>query len=171
MDLSVSIKKNLRDFVLDVNFSTENEIFALLGASGCGKSMTLKCIAGIETPDAGKIILNGRILFDSEKKINLPPQQRKIGYLFQNYALFPNMTVEQNIAFGPTLKKWSKKEIDTNVDRMLELVNLKGYNKRKITTLSGGQQQRIAVARALINRPDVLLLDEPLGALDLKLRQ
>jgi len=100
MVLNVSIKKILRDFVLEVNFSTKDEIFAILGESGCGKSITLKCIAGIETPDAGKIILNDRILFDSEKKINLPPQMRKVGYLFQNYALFPNMTVAENILFA-----------------------------------------------------------------------
>ena len=100
MKLEVAIKKNLRDFVLNVKFTVQDEVFALLGASGCGKSMTLKCIAGIETPDEGKIILNGRTLFDSDKKINLPPQARRVGYLFQNYALFPNMTVAENISFA-----------------------------------------------------------------------
>ena len=108
MVLQVSIKKKLRDFTLDVDFTVRDEVFALLGASGCGKSMTLKCIAGIETPDEGEIILNGRTLFNSAKKINLPPQMRRAGYLFQNYALFPNMTVAENILFAAVGDKISK---------------------------------------------------------------
>ena len=146
-------------------YINKNEFLTLLGPSGCGKTTTLRIVGGFEKPTEGEIFYLGERIND------VPPHKRNINTVFQRYALFPNMTVEQNIAFGPTLKKWSKAEISKNVDKMLELVNLKGYNKRKITTLSGGQQQRIAVARALINRPDVLLLDEPLGALDLKLRK
>lgn len=143
----------------------KNEFLTLLGPSGCGKTTTLRIVGGFEKPTRGDVFYLGNVIND------VPPHLRNINTVFQRYALFPNMTVEQNIAFGPTIKKWDKKEISKNVDKMLELVNLKGYNKRKITTLSGGQQQRIAVARALINQPDVLLLDEPLGALDLKLRK
>ncbi len=146
-------------------YINRNEFLTLLGPSGCGKTTTLRIVGGFETPTKGDVFYLGNLIND------VPPHKRNINTVFQRYALFPNMNVEQNIAFGPTLKKWDKKEIDKNVDRMLELVNLKGYNKRRISTLSGGQQQRIAVARALINRPDVLLLDEPLGALDLKLRK
>ncbi len=163
-----NIYKNFEDnIVLDgINlYINQNEFLTLLGPSGCGKTTTLRIVGGFEKPTSGDVFYLGKCIND------VPPYERNINTVFQRYALFPNMTVEQNIAFGPTLKKWDKKEIDKNVDRILELVNLKGYNKRKITTLSGGQQQRIAVARALINRPDVLLLDEPLGALDLKLRK
>lgn len=162
MKLEVNIKKILRDFDLDINFSTENEIFALLGASGCGKSMTLKCIAGIETPDAGKIILNDRILFDSEKKINLPPQKRKIGYLFQNYALFPNMTVAENILFAA--KNFEKLEENLRRFKISELRD--AYPAE----LSGGQQQRVALARILSSSAEILLLDEPFSALDSHLK-
>lgn len=146
-------------------YINKNEFLTLLGPSGCGKTTTLRIVGGFETPTKGEVFYLGNRIND------VPPHKRNINTVFQRYALFPNMNVEQNIAFGPTLKKWDKKEIDKNVDKMLELVNLKGYNRRRISTLSGGQQQRIAVARALINRPDVLLLDEPLGALDLKLRK
>ena len=164
MILRVSIKKKLRDFTLDVDFAVRDEIFALLGASGCGKSMTLKCIAGIETPDAGKIILNGRTLFDSDKKINLPPQARRAGYLFQNYALFPNMTVAENITFAATGDKFSK--LKENIARF----QLDGLENAYPAQLSGGQQQRVAFARVLTSHAEILLLDEPFSALDSHLK-
>ena len=160
MDLRVSIKKKLRDFVLEMEFEVRDEIFALLGASGCGKSMTLKCIAGIETPNEGKIILNGRTLFDSAKKINLPPQKRRAGYLFQNYALFPNMTVAENILFAATGDKISKLKENLSRFRLDGLENVYPHE------LSGGQQQRVALARVLTSHAEILLLDEPFSALD-----
>ena len=166
MALSVDIEKKLGNFHLKVKFEVENEVLAILGASGCGKSMTLKCIAGIERPDKGRIILDGVTLFDSEKKIDLPPQKRKVGYLFQQYALFPNMTVEQNIACG-VREKERKAEA---VAEMLHLMELEGLEKKRPHQLSGGQQQRVALARILINAPEVLLLDEPFSALDTHLR-
>ena len=171
MSLEISIEKKLDGFTLRAAFTAGNTSTALLGASGCGKSMTLRCIAGIVQPDKGRIVLDGRVLFDSEQHIDLPPQQRGAGLLFQNYALFPNMNVAENIAFGLRIKKKSKAYIDDKIKYALKLVNLDGYEKRKIDALSGGQQQRIAIARAIVNEPKVLLLDEPLGALDLKMRQ
>lgn len=166
MALSVNIEKKLGDFNLKVNFEAENEILAILGASGCGKSMTLKCISGIEKPDKGRIVLDGVTLFDSEKKINLPPQKRKVGYLFQQYALFPNMTVEQNIGCGVR----DKEKREQAVADMIQAMNLTGMEKKKPNQLSGGQQQRVALARILVNEPEVLLLDEPFSALDRHLR-
>ncbi|MBQ7476517.1 MAG: ATP-binding cassette domain-containing protein [Selenomonadaceae bacterium] len=163
MDLSVSIRKKLRDFFLDVSFQTSNEIFALLGASGSGKSMTLKIIAGIETPDEGKIILNGRVLFDSEKKLNLPPQSRRLGYLFQNYALFPNMTVAENILFAAV---GNRNEKLCSLDENLKRFQLRGLENSYPHELSGGQQQRVALARILTSHAEFLLLDEPFSALD-----
>lgn len=165
MSIEVNIKKKLGDFQLDIAFSAENEILALLGASGCGKSMTLKCIAGIETPDEGRIVLDGRVLYDSEKRIDLKPQKRKVGYLFQQYALFPNMTVEQNIAAG--LRDKEKQSILPDVIRSM---HLEGMEKKRPHQLSGGQQQRVALARILVNEPEVLMLDEPFSALDSHLR-
>ena len=163
MNLYVRIKKFLRDFVLDVNFSTRDEVFALLGASGCGKSMSLKCIAGIETPDEGEIILNDRILFSSDKKINLPPQTRRVGYLFQNYALFPNMTVAENILFAAVGSESDKlRGLEENLKRF----ELKGLENSYPHELSGGQQQRVAFARILTSHAEILLLDEPFSALD-----
>ena len=166
MSLLVEIEKQLGDFHLNVAFESENKVLALLGASGCGKSMTLKCIAGICRPDRGRIVLNGKTLFDSEQKIDLPPQKRRVGYLFQQYALFPNMTVEQNIAAGVRDKKQSK----TIVADMIRRMRLEGHEKLRPHQLSGGQQQRVALARILVNEPEVLLLDEPLSALDSHLR-
>lgn len=163
MSLQAIIKKRFSGFSLDVSLNTDGGVMGILGASGSGKSMTLKCIAGIETPDEGRIVLNGRVLFDSEKHINLPPQKRKVGYLFQNYALFPNMTVETNIAAGLSGSKEEKQEA---VARMICLFKLEGLEKRYPSQLSGGQQQRVAIARALANNPTILLADEPTGALD-----
>lgn len=166
MALSVDIEKKLGNFHLEVKFEARNEILSILGASGCGKSMTLKCIAGIEKPDKGKIVLDGITLFDSGRKINLPPQKRKVGYLFQQYALFPGMTVEQNIACGVR----NKKRTDSVVKELICAMNLEGMEKKKPYQLSGGQQQRVALARILANEPEVLLLDEPFSALDSFLR-
>lgn len=143
----------------------KNEFVTLLGPSGCGKTTTLKIIAGFETCDDGEVIFE-------DKKINdVPPFDRQINTVFQKYALFPHMNVYENIAFGLRIKKLSKSIIDTKVKEVLKLVSLEGFEKRNIDSLSGGQQQRVAIARAIVNEPRVLLLDEPLGALDLKLRK
>ncbi len=143
----------------------KGEFFSLLGPSGCGKTTMLRLAAGFEEPDAGRVFLDGRDITD------LPPDKRKVNTIFQSYALFPHMTVRDNIAFGLTIAKRPKREIRAEVDRMLELIRMADQAGKKPDQLSGGQKQRVAVARALINRPDVLLLDEPLAALDLKLRQ
>ena len=168
MALSVDISKRLGEFQLRVQFETEGEILALLGASGCGKSMTLKCIAGIETPDSGRIVLNGRTLFDSEKHINLSVQKRRVGYLFQQYALFPNMSVEQNILAGT--KRLPKEQRAALVREKIAAFGLQGLEKKRPAQLSGGQQQRVALARILVSQPEVLLLDEPFSALDSHLK-
>lgn len=146
-------------------YINEKEFITLLGSSGCGKTTTLRCIAGFIQPDSGKIIFEGKEIND------VPPHKRKVNTIFQRYALFSHLNVFENIAFGPELQKMPKDEIRKTVAEMLELVNLKGFEKRSIDSLSGGQQQRVAIARALANKPHVLLLDEPLGALDLKLRK
>ena len=164
MSLSVDLEKQLGSFHLRVRFQAEDEITALLGASGCGKSMTLKCIAGIMTPDRGRIVLHDRVLFDSEKGINLPPQQRKLGYLFQNYALFPNMTVEKNILCG--IRSGSKTEKAAALADAVRRFRLEGLEHHYPAQLSGGQQQRVALARILCTRPEAILLDEPFSALD-----
>lgn len=167
--LKVRIKKQLENIVLDVDFETDDEILGLIGASGSGKSMTLKCIAGIEKPDSGQIILNDRILFDSEKKINLRPQERKIGYLFQNYALFPQMTVKKNIQVSVN-KVYQKSDKEKKVNDIMETLNIKEIANKYPSEISGGQQQRVALARIIVNEPDFLLLDEPFSALDAFLR-
>lgn len=167
--LIVEIKKQLADFQLDINFSNNDQPLGLLGASGAGKSLILRCIAGIETPNTGRIVLNGRILFDEKQGINLPIRSRKIGFLFQNYALFPHLTVAQNIAFGLP-KSTPKLLIKQQVEGQLTSVQLPGYANRYPHQLSGGQQQRVALARALVSQPEVLLLDEPFSALDTHLR-
>lgn len=162
--LTVEMKKHFPNFCLDVSFSAESsEILGLLGASGCGKSMTLKCVAGIETPDKGRIVLDDRVLYDSEKHICLRPQERNVGYLFQQYALFPTMTVWENIAAGCRKRGQAKREA---VKAMLAAMRLEGLAEKRPRQLSGGQQQRVALARALINEPKLLLLDEPFSALD-----
>lgn len=170
MGLLVDIQKRLSEFDLRVKFQVEEagEILALLGASGCGKSMTLKCIAGIERPDRGRIVLGDRVLFDSELGINLPPQQRRVGYLFQSYALFPNMTVLENVMVGAT--GTTREEKRARAMRELASVRLGGQEGRKPSQLSGGQQQRCAIARILASDPELILLDEPFSALDGYLR-
>lgn len=169
MSLEVRIEKQVGNFLLKTEFVTDGEPTALLGASGCGKSMTMRCIAGIIRPDKGRIVLNGRVLFDSELKIDLPPQKRGVGYLFQNYALFENMTVEQNIACGIHAEK-NKKVRKERVAAMIERMQLSGLEKHRPSQLSGGQQQRVALARILIGKPEIVLLDEPFSALDSYLR-
>lgn len=161
MALTVAIKKHYDKFDLAIDFSIDRGILGVLGASGCGKSLTLKCIAGIETPDEGKIILNNRVLFDSEQGINLSPQERNVGYLFQNYALFPHMNVIENIATG--IKQSDKKSI---IDKYLQIFHLENIQELYPKNLSGGQQQRVALARIFASEPEILMLDEPFSALD-----
>jgi molybdate transport system permease protein len=163
--LSVTLIKHLPGFSLDVSFSTDRLPLGLLGASGAGKSLILRCIAGMETPDAGRIVLNDRVLFDSALGINVPSCDRNIGVLFQHYALFPHLTVAQNIAFGLP-KGLSARQRQWSVAQQLAAMHLQGLGDRKPTELSGGQQQRVALARALASQPEVLLLDEPFSALD-----
>lgn len=168
MGLHVNIEKKLPGFKLQIDLACDNEIIGVLGASGSGKSMLLNCIAGLIKPDKGKIVLNDRVFFDSAKKINISPQDRKPGYLFQNYAMFPHLTVEQNIAFG--LELLSKEEQRQKVNELLERFHLGGMGKRYPAQLSGGQQQRVALARAMAVEPKILLLDEPFSALDQHLK-
>ena len=150
----------------NINLSIKkNEFFTLLGPSGCGKTTMLRIIGGFEHATEGSVF------FDGVNINNVPPNKRHINTVFQRYALFPHMNVFENVAFGLKVKKTPKPEIEQRVRDMLALVNLRGFEKRSVTSLSGGQQQRVAIARALINEPEVLLLDEPLGALDLKLRK
>lgn len=166
MKLEVKIFKHLHEFDLDVKFCVNEETLGLIGASGSGKSMTLKCIAGIETPDYGRIVLNGQILYDSELKINLSPQKRNIGYMFQDYALFPNMNVYENIAAPLIARKLDKETVKIKVNKMIDTFCLNGNEKRYPNQLSGGQKQRVALARLLVYDAKVLLLDEPFSALD-----
>ncbi|MGJ3244806.1 MAG: molybdate ABC transporter permease subunit [Elainellaceae cyanobacterium] len=166
--LEVQIEKQVAGFHLIVGFQTNREPLGLLGASGSGKSMTLRCIAGLEAPSQGRIVLNGRVLFDSKKKINVPSRDRKVGLVFQNYALFPHLTVAQNIAFG--MRHIPKRQRAAEVMIYLDRIGLTGLGDRYPHQLSGGQQQRVALARAIAIRPDILLLDEPLSALDTYLR-
>lgn len=164
----VNISKSYGDNVIldDLNlYIRENEFITLLGPSGCGKTTTLRILGGFENPDKGKVI------FDGKDITNLPPNKRALNTVFQKYALFSHMTIAENIAFGLKIKKKSKSYIDDKIKYALKLVNLEGYGNRSPESLSGGQQQRIAIARAIVNEPKVLLLDEPLGALDLKLRK
>ena len=162
------ISKSYGDHVVldDLNlYIRENEFITLLGPSGCGKTTTLRIIGGFEAPDAGSVV------FDGKDITSLPPNERNLNTVFQKYALFPHMSIAENIAFGLRIKKKSKEYINDKIRYALKLVNLEGFENRSIDSLSGGQQQRIAIARAIVNEPKVLLLDEPLGALDLKLRQ
>ena len=170
MSLDMKIKKDFGGFVLDLELHAENEVLALLGASGCGKSMTLKCISGIVKPDEGYVRVNGKTLFDSEQNINLTPQERHVGLLFQNYALFPNMTVEQNIMMGMTGFDMRTSEKKERAREMIRSFYLDGLEHHKPAQLSGGQQQRVALARIMVSRPSILMLDEPFSALDSFLR-
>ena len=169
MSIVVDIEKALGDFHLKMAFEAGNETLALLGASGSGKSMTLKCIAGIETPDRGRIVVDDVVLFDSEKHINLTPQQRHTGLLFQNYALFPNMTVLQNIRAGAN-REPDRKKREAMVAAIMDSFGLTSLAHHLPSQLSGGQQQRTALARILVSNPNILLLDEPFSALDNHLR-
>ncbi len=170
-DVIISLKDISKAFdgetVLDhINLEIhDKEFVTFLGPSGCGKTTTLRIIGGFETPDTGDVFFDGKRIND------LPPYQRNVNTVFQKYALFPHLNVYENVAFGLRLKKTPEEQIKEKVQEMLAMVNLKGFERRRVTTLSGGQQQRVAIARALINHPKVLLLDEPLGALDLKLRK
>lgn len=166
MSLSVDIKKRLGSFQLDVSFEAQDatETLALLGASGCGKSMALKCIAGIERPDEGRIVLNDRVLFDSAAHVDMPVQQRRVGYLFQNYALFPTMTVLDNVLVG--VREGSRDERRERAQAQIRAFRLEDLEDHRPAELSGGQQQRCALARIMANDPELLLLDEPFSALD-----
>lgn len=168
MAIEVRIHREFDDFKLDVQFQSESRRIGILGASGCGKSLTLKSIAGIERPETGKIESAGKVFFDSAKKIWMPPQERNVGYLFQNYALFPTMTVEKNIGIA---LRCGKKEKEKKVRDMIDRFSLQGLEKKLPGQLSGGQQQRTALARIMIYEPDMILLDEPFSALDSYLKE
>ncbi len=190
--LRVDIEKKFDKITLSAAFQVDKDFFGIIGASGAGKSMMLKCIAGIEKPDRGKIVLDDKILFDSEKKINLKPQERHIGYLFQNFALFPQMTVWENVyvavnkkyyksedsdkvinSYKTDIRDSEKKSKDRRVDvvnETLEMLNLKGFEKKYPGEISGGEQQRVALARIIVNEPEFLLLDEPFSSLDTYLK-
>lgn len=168
MAIEVRIHREFDDFKLDVQFQSESRRIGILGASGCGKSLTLKSIAGIERPETGKIESAGKVFFDTAKKIWMPPQERNVGYLFQNYALFPTITVEKNIGIA---LRCGKKEKEKKVRDMIERFSLQGLEKKLPGQLSGGQQQRTALARIMIYEPDMILLDEPFSALDSYLKE
>ena len=168
MSISLDIRKKLGDFSLDISFETDAKRIGILGPSGCGKSMTLKSIAGIERPDGGRIQIDDRVLFDQKEKVNLKPQKRRVGYMFQNYALFPTMNVVQNIGAGLGL---TEEDRAARVSEMIERFHLHGLEKHLPGQLSGGQQQRVALARIMAYKPDIILLDEPFSALDEHLKE
>ncbi len=168
MSLEVRIQKNLENFNLDIDFTEDSQRIGILGESGSGKSMTLKAIAGIERPDNGRIVLDGKVLYDHSSKTDVKPQQRKVGYLFQNYALFSTMNVVQNISAGIHTK--DKAMIRLRAEEMVHKFRLAGLEERLPSELSGGQQQRVALARIMAYEPDVILLDEPFSALDVYLK-
>ncbi|MFQ6960008.1 MAG: sulfate/molybdate ABC transporter ATP-binding protein, partial [Clostridium sp.] len=167
MAVEMKFKKKLGTFMLDMHLESNSRRIGILGASGCGKSMTLKSIAGIVTPDEGRIAIDQKEVFDSENKVNWKPQKRNVGYLFQNYALFPTMTVKDNISAG---LKGTKAEKADRVEEMLQKFQLNGLGDRLPGELSGGQQQRVALARIMAYEPDMILLDEPFSALDVFLK-
>ncbi|HWP29837.1 MAG TPA: ATP-binding cassette domain-containing protein [Chloroflexota bacterium] len=166
--LEVGIFKHFEGFTLDVAFRTEAALTALLGPSGSGKSLTLRAIAGALRPDRGRIVIDGHLVFDTDRGIDLPPQARRVGYVPQHYALFPHLTVVENVGFG--LKDRRCPEARRRIAALLELTGLTGLERRRPRELSGGQQQRVALARALIVQPRILLLDEPFAALDATIR-
>ena len=167
--LEISVQKKLRDFDLDVSLKVpEGEILMLVGENGCGKSTLLNMVAGLINPDAGEITLAGEPLFDSSLRINLPPEKRNVGYVFQSYALFPHLTVRENVAYGLRARLFSRQEIDERVKVQLEAFGLGGIKDARAAKISGGQKQRTALARALAIEPHLLLLDEPLAALDIR---
>lgn len=168
MTLIVSVRRAMSGFNLDVSFSARAGITALVGPSGAGKTLTLRAIAGLLRPDAGRVELNGVVLFDANAHVDVPTRLRKVGYVFQHYALFPHLTVAKNIAYG--LDHHTPAERTTRVSELLEQVGLAAFENRVPVTLSGGQQQRVALARALAPKPAALLLDEPFSALDAPLR-
>ena len=168
MGLSVRILKRVEGFTLDVEWRIDNELAVLFGHSGSGKSMTLQCIAGLMKPDEGLIRANGDLFFDHALKVNVPPEKRSFGYVFQDRVLFPHMTVRGNITYG--CKGLPKSDIQGKVAEMIKLFHLRGLEDRFPSEISGGQKQRVALARALIGRPDALLLDEPFSALDHPIR-
>ena len=168
MSLHVNIRKRLGSFVLESAFEQDGGVLGLLGASGCGKSMTLKCVAGVERPDEGRIVLNGRVLYDSAARVNVPAQRRRVGYLFQSYALFPAMTVLDNVLVGA--RGATRAERLAMAARQIRAFRLEGLEGRRPAELSGGQQQRCALARIMASEPELLLLDEPFSALDGYLR-
>jgi molybdate transport system ATP-binding protein len=168
MGLEIRLKKGVTGFSLDVEWSMDNELLVLFGHSGSGKSMTLQLIAGFASPDEGRVCFGEKVLFDHALKINLPPQKRSVGYVFQDRVLFPHMTARENIGFG--LKNGKKNERDNKIDEMFKLLYLEGLENKYPGQISGGEKQRVTLARALIGRPEVLLLDEPFSALDNTLR-
>ncbi len=167
--LEVRIRKNLPGFNLDVAFAVNQEILAVIGPSGSGKTMTMLCIAGLIPPDEGYIKLNSKVLYDSDSDINLPPQQRRVGFVFQNYALFPHLTVRDNIAFG--IRHLSRQDVEEKVGQLLDKMHIQELGHRYPRQLSAGQQQRVALGRALAPEPDVLLMDEPFSALDTHVKE
>ena len=167
--LEIDIKKRLRDFDLDVKMVIkEGEILMLVGDNGCGKTSLLNLVAGLQDPDEGRIALEGRPLFDSSLKIRVAPEGRNIGYVFQSYALFPHMSVYDNVAFGLRTRRLSRNAVESRVMEHLKAAGLWDIRKARAVEVSGGQRQRVALARALIIEPDLLLLDEPLSALDVR---
>lgn len=173
MGISIDIRHKAGSFCLETRWELEENRIGLFGPSGCGKSMTLKSIAGIVTPLEGKIQVNGQVLFDSRKKINRKPQERRVGYLFQNYALFPNMTVRKNVEMGlcGRREQLSRREIHEAADQLLERFQIKDLEKKFPGTLSGGEKQRTALARIMAYEPQTILLDEPFSAMDRKLKE